>query len=84
MAEFHDSCSMVIEMFMSCCFLVSRDVCKFDCFSELYRALTYSLTPFVPGNVHVVGNNRSTGSRGLCPIIKKYGEYPVICDLVEL
>ena len=50
----------------------------------LYRALTYSLTPFVPGSVCAVGNNRSTGSHGLHPIIKKYGEYPVICDLVEL
>ena len=49
-----------------------------------YRALTYSLTPLVPGNVHVVGNNRSMGNHGLHPIIKKYGEYPVICDLVEL
>ena len=52
--------------------------------SHPYRALTYSLTPFVPGSVRALGNNRSTGSRGLCPIIKKYGEYPVICDLVEL
>ena len=52
--------------------------------SRPYRALMYSLTPFVPGSVHVVGNNRSMGSRGLHPIIKKYSEYPVICDLVEL
>ena len=49
--------------------------------SHPYRALTYSLTPFVPGNVPAVGNNRSMGSHGLHPIIKKY---PVICDLVEL
>ena len=52
--------------------------------SHPYRALTYSLTPFVPGSVHVVGSSRSMGSHGLCPIIKKYGEYPVICDLFEL
>ena len=52
--------------------------------SHPYRALMYSLTTFVPGSVHVVGNNRSMGSCGLCPIIKKYGEYPVICDLIEL
>ena len=52
--------------------------------SRPYRALTYSLTPLVPGSVHAVGKNRSTGSHGLHPIIKKYGEYPVICDLVEL
>ena len=44
----------------------------------------YSLTPLVPESVHVVGNSRSMGNRGLRPIIKKYGEYPVICDLVEL
>ena len=44
----------------------------------------YSLTPFVPGSVRAVGNNRSMGNCGLCPIIKKYGEYPVIWDLVEL
>ena len=44
----------------------------------------YSLIPLFSGNVRVVGNNRSTGSCGLCPIIKKYGEYPVTCDLVEL
>ena len=52
--------------------------------SHLYRALMYSLTPFVPGSVRVVGNSRSMGSRGLRPIIKKYSEYPIICDLVEL
>ena len=52
--------------------------------SHPYSALTYSLTPLVPDNVLVVENNRSMGSRGLRPIIKKYGEYPVICDLVEL
>ena len=52
--------------------------------SHQCRALTYSLTPFVPGSVRVVGNNRSTGNRGLRPIIKKYGEYPVIWDPVEL
>ena len=46
--------------------------------SHLYSALTYSLTPLVPGNVLTVGNNRSMGSHGLHPIIKKYGEYPVI------
>ena len=44
----------------------------------------YLLTPFVPGSVCAVGNNRSMGNRGLHPIIKKYGEYPVIWDLVEL
>ena len=44
----------------------------------------YSLTPFVPGRVRVVGNSRSMGSHGLHSIIKKYGEYPVICDLVQL
>ena len=44
----------------------------------------YSLTPLVPGNVLAAGISRSTGNRGLHPIIKKYGEYPVICDLVEL
>ena len=44
----------------------------------------YSLTPFVPGSVRAVGNNRSMGNRGLRPVIKKYGEYPVIWDLVEL
>ena len=44
----------------------------------------YSLTPLIPGSVHAMGNNRSMGSCGLRPIIKKYSEYPVICDLVEL
>ena len=52
--------------------------------SRPYSALTYSLTPLVPGNVLAVGNSRSTGNHGLHPIIKKYGEYPVTCDLVEL
>ena len=52
--------------------------------SRPYRDLMYSLIPLVPGSVHVVGNNRSMGNHGLHPIIKKYGEYSVICDLVEL
>ena len=52
--------------------------------SHPYNDLTYLLTPLVPGKVLVVGSSRSMGSHGLHPIIKKYGEYPVICDLVEL
>ena len=52
--------------------------------SHPYRALTYLLTPLVPGSVYAVGNNRSMGNDGLHLIIKKYGKYPVICDLVEL
>ena len=35
------------------------------------KALMYSCTPFVFGNCHDVGNKRSTGRRGLLPIIKK-------------
>ena len=51
---------------------------------HLYSALTDLLTPLVPGKVLAVGNNRSTGSCGLYPMIKKYGEYWVFCDLVAL
>ena len=54
------------------------------CLSHPYSALMYSSTPLDPGNVLVVGNCRSTGNHGLRPIIKKYSEYPVTCDLVEL
>ena len=38
------------------------------------KAFTYSCTPFVFGSCRDVGNKRSTGRRGLLPIIKKYGE----------
>ena len=49
-----------------------------------YYASMFSLTPLVPGKVLVVGNNRSMGSHGLRHIIKKYGKYPIIWDLIEL
>ena len=49
--------------------------------SRPYRALMYSLTPFVPSSVRAVGNN---GQLWSASIIRKYSAYPVICDLVEL
>ena len=73
---------MVVETHI--CLAASWSASLIASLSHPYSALTYSLTPLIPGNVLVGENNRSTGSHGLHPIIKKYGEYLVICDLVEL